>query len=236
MIKRLLWLPVLLIGSAAVLGCSKQPEEDSCNIKTGGIYVEYEVTESNNTATARATFWVGDAPGGTYLTLGSCGDDIKVNGQALRHESGADHDYYESTVPVAGSYEFVFTRTDEDPYSSTVSTPPAIHITAPTEGASISRAESFDITWDNNGSGQLNLLIDGDCIKDFPSVNGEAIADTGSYTVNANGIEPFVSSDADKTCTANISLERSTNGALDPNLKGTITGYSGAGRSFTSTP
>lgn len=234
MIKRLSWLPFLLIGSAAVVGCSQQPEEDSCNIKTAGIYVQYEVTEAGNSATARATFWVGDAPGGTFLTLGSCGDDIKINGQAMSHDSNSDHDYYETTLAPADSYDFVFTRAGEDPYSSVVSTPAAVNVTGPS--GSISRADAFDVTWENNSSGAIDLLIEGDCIKDFPEINGKAVADTGSYTVNAGDIEPFVSSDADKSCTANVSLKRGADGALDPHLKGTIQGYSAGYTSFTSTP
>lgn len=220
----------VLVAVAASGGCTT-PEEDSCNIKTPGIYVEYEVVESGNGATARATFWVGDAPGGTVLYLGECGDSITVNGQPL----GKDGDLYKASLSSADSYEFIFERTDEDPYVSSVSTPPAVNISAPT-GESISRADSFDIVWEANSSGSIELLIDGDCIKDYPNVLGDSIPDNGQHTVNAGGIEPFVSSDESESCTASVEMTREVGGSLSPSLKGTIVGQSVGYASFTSTP
>ncbi len=241
MMKQLSWLPLLLIGSAVVSGCSKNPEENSCNIKTAGVYVEYTVHAEGASAVADATFWVGNAPGGTYLTLGDCGDTITVNGQPLVHQSGADNDYYETNVTPTDVYKFVFTRQGESPYTSTVSTPAAVDITAPTAGTSISRAEAFDIKWTANPGGKIHLLISGDdankCIQDYPTYESDrAIDDTGTYTVNAGAIQPFVSSDATKSCSATIALERSEPGTLDPSLKGTINGFAAGHTTFTSTP
>ncbi len=228
-------LPLCLLAAPSVMGCTS-PEEDSCNIKTAGIYVEYQVREEGNAARATATFWVGDKPGGTFLTLGSCGDTITVNGQGMSKEtSNVDHDYYEATLALADSYDFTFSREDEDPYSSSVSPRNPVNITAPT-GGSISRAESFDITWEANDGGDIELLIDGDCISDYPNVLGDDIPDNGTHTVNAGGIEPFVESDADKSCTATVELTRGNGGNLSSSLKGTIKGYSVGRTSFTSTP
>ena len=216
---RLALVPLCLLSAVSVMGCTA-PEEDSCNIKTGGIYVEYEVFEEGNQARATATFWVGDKPGGTYLSLGSCGDNITVNGQGMSKKTdNVNHDYYEAKLGKADSYEFVFTREDEDPYSSSVSPRKPVNITAPTSGTSISRADAFEITWENNDSGKIELLIEGDCIEDFPSVNGDDVADTGSYSVNADGIKPFMKDDADKTCSASLSLTRKNSGSLSPSLK-----------------
>ncbi|MFW5740091.1 MAG: hypothetical protein ACOC1F_06965 [Myxococcota bacterium] len=220
----------LLIAGVAAMGCTT-PEEDSCNIRTPGIYVEYEVVESDNSATARATFWVGDAPGGTVLYLGQCGDAVTVNGQPLNK----DGDLYRASLTPADSYEFIFERSDEDPYISSVSTPPAVNVSAPS-GESISRASSFDVEWDANGSGSLDLLIEGDCIKDYPNVMGDSVPDNGLHTVNAGAIKPFVSSDENESCTATVELTRESGGSLSPSLKGTIKGQSVGTTSFKSTP
>jgi len=236
--KRMLgiWLGMFVVaGSSMVaMGCTS-PEEDSCNIKTAGVYVQYEVVEEGNSAHAMATFWVGDSPGGTFLTLGSCGDTITVNGQSLsKNTSNVDHDYYEATMAPADSYDFVFSRQDEDPYTSSVSPRTPVVVTSPS-GASISRTEAFDVTWEAD-SGSIDLLIEGKCIKDFPSINGDSVPDNGTYTVNAGGIEPFVSSDATESCTANVELTRENSGNLSPSLKGSIKGSAVGRTSFTSTP
>ncbi len=224
----------LLVAMITHMGCTS-PEEDSCNIRTAGIYVQYEVFEQGSSAEARATFWVGDSPGGTFLSLGSCGDTITINGQSLQKKNNVDHDYYETSLAAADSYDFVFSREGEDPYSSTVSAPPDVTVTAP-NGESISRTESFDVTWETNSSGSLELLIDGDCIKDYPDVLGDSVPDNGSHTVNAGAIEPFVSSDETESCTANVELTREAGGSLSPSLKGTIKASSFGLTSFTSTP
>ncbi|MBI4699700.1 MAG: hypothetical protein HY744_00810 [Deltaproteobacteria bacterium] len=227
-------LGAVLFGSAVALGCG-HPEEDSCNIKTAGIYVEYEVAEQGAQATAKATFWVGDDSGGTYLTLGQCGDQIQVNGKALDKKAG-NPEYYESALASADGYEFVFTRVDEDPYPSSVAPPADVSISAPAADASISRADPFDITWDKDGSGEIKLLVEGDCIASYPKPLGDEIADTGSYTVNAGDIEPFVESDKDKTCSATITLTREKAGSLHQSLKGTMKATTTASRGFESKP
>ena len=100
-----LGLGLLLAAGASTMGCSS-PEEDSCNIKTAGIYVEYEVFEEGPSARTRATFWVGNEPGGTILRLGSCGDAITVNGQTLSEKESGGDPYYEATMAAADTYEY----------------------------------------------------------------------------------------------------------------------------------
>jgi hypothetical protein len=225
----------LMMGLGALFlaaGCN--PSEDSCNIKTPGIYVELEAIEEGATATGRATFWVGDAPGGTYLVLGDCGDQIAVNGTVLSHQSG-NPEYYEASVSPSESYEFVFTRPDEDPYTSLVANMrPEVDITAPGNDT-IPRDEEFDVTWNDNDGGSIHLLIDGDCIWDYPSTLGEDIADNGSHAVPANGIDPTDDANTE-SCVAEIELTREVDGSLDTALKGTIVGKSVGRSSFTTAP
>lgn len=223
--------PVALCAALAT-GC--YPQEDSCNVKTAGIYFQYVAVEEGGDALGRATFWVGDKPGGTNLVLGDCGDVVTVNGVTLS-ERGTNPKYYEAAVDKADAYEFVFTREDENPYTSAVDNmrPPVLDV-AP-NGGSISRLEPFDVTWENNDGGQIELLISGSCIWDYPSVLGSTVADTGLHSVPAEGLDA-TSAGENESCTAEIELTREVSGTLDGALKGTIEGQSVGRASFTTTP
>jgi hypothetical protein len=228
----LLFLSLAATIAALTAGCF--PQEDSCNVKTDGIYFEYEAVVEGGEALGRATLWVGDDPGGTNLVMGECGDALAINGVTMQ-EKGSNPVYYEAAVDVADAYEFVFTREDEDPYTSTVDgMRPAVLNVAP-EGDTISRATEFDVTWDDNDGGEILLLITGDCIWDYPDVLGEEVADNGSHTVPANGIEATDSGE-NESCTAEIELSREVDGVLDAALKGTIVGQSVGRSSFTTAP
>jgi hypothetical protein len=223
---------ILSIFVFTATGCFE--EEDSCNIKTPGIYVEYQITEKASETKAKVTFWTGDDPGGTYLKLGSCGDAIYVNGKKLSIK-GSNPKYYEAVVPEVDSYEFSFERPDEDAYVSIIDNIPEIpEIEAPNK-VDVSRAEDMEIVWDENGTSKINLEISGECIDDFPRINGEKVTDDGTYTVNGDSIEPYTSS-SDETCSATVVLTRSSTGDLNENLKGTIKGYAVDSSTFTTTP
>ncbi len=228
---------ILILGTIAavmVLAMGCYPEEDSCNILTDGIYVEYQVMEQNDAASARATFWVGDSPGGTYLTLGSCGDEISVNGVEL-NKTGSNPEYYEAGVEVADTYDFTFNRPEYGEFVSSITAMPAeVEITS-ISGDEIARDEEFQITWMDNSDGEIDLLISGDCIEDYPNLMGDDIADTGSHTVGAGAIE-VNDNDVGESCAAEVRLTRESSGTLAAELKGTIKGFTRDVDSFTSTP
>jgi len=216
-----------------ITGCTN-PEESSCNIKTGGVYVEFAAIEEGDSARGRAEFWVGDSPGGTQMIL-DCGDEVAVNGTVLQHNSGVPNDYYEAAISPAESYEFIFTRPDEPDYASLITNMrPEVTVLGPS-GDTIPRDEEFDITWEDNDGGEIHLYVEGDCIHDYPEVLGDDVADNGSYTVAANGIEAW-EGDENESCVAEIELTREVDGTLDPALKGTIVGKSQGRSSFTSAP
>jgi hypothetical protein len=226
---------LVLLGTVAATGCF--PQEDSCNIKTPGIYVQFDATEESGVAVGRAVFWTGDSPGGTNLVLGDCGDAVAVNGVNLVVEDpNASPLTYSAEVDIADTYEFVFSRPDEGDYVSTVADMrPEVNVTAP-GGEDIPRDQEFAVTWDDNdGSDDIELLISGDCIWDYPEVGGMSVADNGSYTVPANGLEPVDTANTD-TCVAEVTLTRSVTGTLDSALKGDIYGRSVGLTSFNSTP
>ncbi len=230
--NQLLFLSLAAMIAAMTAGCF--PQEDSCNVKTAGIYFEYEAVVEGGDALGRATLWVGDSPNGTNLVMGECGDKLAINGVTMQ-EKGSNPVYYEAAIDPADVYEFVFTREDENPYSSTVDgMRPAVMNVGPDSGT-ISRADEFDVTWDDNDGGEIVLLISGSCIWDYPDVLGDEVADNGSHTVAANGIEATDSGE-DESCTAEIELTREVNGTLDAALKGTIVGQSVGRASFTTAP
>jgi len=216
------------------VGCS--PQEDSSNIKTAGIYFEFEVTDSADKAEAVATFWVGNKPGGTVLNL-SGGDEIKVNGVRLSEQRGFNPIRYAATLDKADKYDFVFTRPDEDPYSSLLAQmPKPVVITGP-PASDIARDKAFEVTWEDNSadSKTIELLIGGDCFWDYPDVQGDDVADSGSYSVASGGLK-VKDLDKGETCAATVRLKRKVNGVLCDSLKGTIKGYSVDTSSFNSTP
>ena len=208
------------------------PAEDSCNIKTGGLYLQLETIEEDGAVEAQAIFWVGDRPGGTYLELGDCGDEISVNGAVMSASPGYDNpEVYVANIDVAESYEFTLSRPDEDPYVSTVSnTRQAVTVTGPID-ASISRAEGFDVTWDDNDGGEAEVSIDGDCFFSY----SETVLDNGSHTVAADSLSA-TDSDAAETCSGTIFVERSTSGTMASGLAGTVDALVRDRTVFSSTP
>jgi len=219
-------LVLLVISALAFAGC---PRDNSCNLRTAGIYCTFRVAEENGQATATAVFSVGNAAG-TELTLGDCGDNIAVNGTPLQERRGL-FVYYEGLVDVADTYEFVFTRQDEGPYTCLVSPPPPVAITAPAEGTPLTRKEAFDIQWDNNyaESAGIGLVIAGPCITGIV----RPIGDNGLYTINASELQ---ASPETAACDVNILLTRTVSGKMDPGLKGAITAAAVDRTWFTSNP
>ncbi|MCU0661299.1 MAG: hypothetical protein MUC50_03120 [Myxococcota bacterium] len=218
------------VAMISAVGCFE--EEDSCNVKTDGIFVEYEITESGQSADAKVTFWVGNAPGGTYLELGDCGDEIRVNGVRLA-EAESNPTTYIASVDPASAYDFVFHRDGERQYISTVETPSPVRlIQAPNSGQSISRQNDIAIQWEAGSSpSDVSLEVVADCLYDFI---GET-SDDGAFTIESGELEAF-EGEEDVTCDATLSVRRQVSGELDMALKGSIRGNAEVSRTFRSTP
>jgi hypothetical protein len=215
-------LAILAVSALTMVGC---PQENSCNILTNGIFCAFRVVEEDGQALATATFTVGNA-WGTELALGpTCGDSVTVNGVAMREQRNA-FVYYSADLDVAETYTFEFKRGDEV-FTSTTATPPA-------ENASISRAQAFNVTWEDNndGVGEIDLMIGGNCVYLF----GDRVTDNGLYTVNAGELERNTAEAIDDACTADVVLAREVEGQLDPGLKGLIVGRTVDRTWFTTVP
>ena len=227
-------LSYLSLGVVLFLAAACFPQEDSCNIKTEGIYVEYEVVETASSAKAEAVFWVGNKPGGTNVRL-TCGDVVLMNGVQLK-KSGSNPARYKATVDVADTYAFVFDRKGESPYESTITNmPEPISLLSP-KSVDIARDDAFDVTWKDNGTGdKLNLLIESECFWDYPDTLGKSVVDNGHHTVSADAFDLKSGKEA-QTCSAKVVLTREAKGRLSPQLKGSIKGKTRASALFTSLP
>jgi len=224
---RSLMLVILLASACFMPAC---PRENSCNVLTPGLFCNFDVSEEDGIALAKAVFSIG-GPAGTELSLGAeCGDEITVNGVPLMQTVGL-FVYYQAEIPLADTYEFVFTRGEDETYTCTVSPPPEMTITAPAEATVLSRLQPFDIMWDANyqGSPGVNIAITLPCGAWF----GTTAVDNGLYTVNAGTLQ---GQDETTTCDAQISLSRVVQGQMDAGLEGVITARTIDRTWFTSAP
>jgi len=225
----------LLVCASALAACV--PAEDSCDIATADIEVEFAVIEENGEAVGEAIFRTEDV---SSIALGDCGDAITINGARMRVLSGSANPLiYAASIEATDLYEFVFSRPDEEDYVSTVEDlRPAVTVTAPVAGSTITRDSGFDVAWEANDGGEINLIIDGTCIHSFPDADGAMVADDGAESVPANALVwSGVEGTEDPTsCAAEVVLTRSVDGVLDENLKGTIYGWTAGRSAFTSAP
>jgi hypothetical protein len=224
---------LVALGGLAAVGC--MPPEDSCDVKTEGIRLELAASEEAGTAKGQAILWTDE---GRAMVLGDCGDKVTVNGVELEAEDGtASPIVYSAAVDATGTYEFVFSRPDEDDYVSTVTDlRPAVAIDAPEGGAEVPRDEPLAVTWsDNNdgaGDGQIAAVVTGDCID----LDYEATwSDDGEDEIPADSLDV----DGETTsCQAELVLTREVEGTLDADLNqtGSIKGWSVGRTTFTTVP
>ena len=224
---------LLVLGAVAATGCL--PPEDSCDLKTQGIKVEFAAMEEAGAATGQAIFWTDE---GRAIVLGDCGDNITVNGTELQVVNAtASPVVYSAATEATGEYSFVFSRPDEGDYTSTVSgLRPEVTVTAPVEGAETPRDADLIVEWNDNndgaGSDEIELLVTGDCITfDYDAT----WTDSGSGTIPANSLD--VDGDT-TTCEAALVLTRKVSGTLDSGLNqvGSIEGWSMGRTTFTTIP
>ena len=132
----------LLILAFSILGCSTK-KSDSSNLRTTGINAHFEIIAIGGNVTCRAQFNIeGDRSNIVEL---SGGDTVTCNGTTM----GKSGNYYTSTLSYTpgGTYTVVFTRSGENPYSSTVVLPEAPVISAPTQGSNNTKGQTLNVTW-----------------------------------------------------------------------------------------
>lgn len=171
-----------IIITFALVGCGV---ENSCEIVTQSFQAVFLVTESSEqTANASATFSTGAGLASVTVEL-DCGDTISVNSGILARKPvlgfGAS---YESEITKAATYDFVFARPGEDPYSSTVQAPAAIEITAPSSAAELSRGDRLTVAWTTSPADWMHIEVTADKMTPITA----QVPDNGSYTLPAGAV------------------------------------------------
>jgi hypothetical protein len=162
-----------------------------------------------------------------------------VNGVELEAEDGTVTPIvYSAAIDATGTYEFIFTRPDEDDYVSTVTgLRPAVSITAPESGAEAPRNEALVVTWDDNndgaGDGQIAAIVTGECLSEIEYE--DTWTDDGEDEIPADGLD---ADDETASCQAELVLTREVDGTLDSDLNqtGSIKGWSVGRTTFTTVP
>jgi len=228
---------LLVLGLLVLAGCNRV---SSCDVLTDGLYLDLLVTEEDGQATVRADLWVGDAPRGTSVEIGPCGDAIAVNGVNLQEVRGV-WTYYEAVLTPAAAYEFVLTRPGKASYSSTVTPPPTVTILAPSPGSELSRRSPLSVQWNANGDPSQTLHFE--TYVQFPPhgqtdlepfSDGFSVADDGQHSFDLATLED--AQNAADDWTAEVTLMRSVEGQLDPALNGRIWAQSVDSVEFVSRP
>lgn len=226
---------MMLACVLGLVGCEESVE--STDVRTSGIYPEIAVTANGSgSSQVRVRLKVGGSNSNTFLDLKG-GDELQVSvGNETKVLDETSDETYTATFPVddEGTEFIVSFFRDEDesaPYSTVVMPAPFDFSIATTEA---SRADDdVELEWDPTTNGELDLELSGDCIQR----DTDEIPDDGAHTLAAGSIETF-ESDAEETCTVDVTLERARRGDIDPAFTegGRIEAIQRRAETFTSTP
>lgn len=215
------WLIGSLCAGLPLLGAAGCKETvSSKNIRTQGISMAAVVTAGSSSSTVEVTLKVGGDESNTYVNLE--GGDRLI---AL-----ADDEEKEMDRKSAGVYEVRFNTNaadtafevhlerdgDDDARRNRGTLPPPFRITSDLGDDPISRADTFELTWEpSGGDDPMKLEIDDaageSCIFAERFDQGDGLTDTGSFTVR--GLDGTGSDD--ETCEIVIDLIRERRGSLD---------------------
>jgi len=150
-----------IISLIFIISCGQTESE---NIKTSGIHVTYEITETQagGTVLCEATFRVGSSVG-TYVEL-NAGDRITCNGQLMTKSEFFGITSYKTTLTSnpGSSYNLLFEREGEEDRNSTVILPKRITLTAPVANDTFTKGSPITINLTPESSSELiaNIFID----------------------------------------------------------------------------
>jgi hypothetical protein len=192
---------------------------ESEDIRTSGIYAEFEVVATGNgKATVEAELRVG-GDGGTHVVL--TGDDKLVcSADDTQKTLSKNGDVYKATFTGdAGGTEFTFalkrSSDNEDAPDSVVTLPDPFTIVGP-ETDEVSRTNGeLTVTWEvsTTKNDPMTWTIEGDCLFD---TDGN-VPNDGTLTLSGDAFDSTATKQSDeKTCDAKLCLERKRKGVLDP--------------------
>jgi hypothetical protein len=205
-----------LVAFTALPAIACTESVDSSDVKTSGVYADMSVVASGNgNSEVSVGLKVGGSNSNTYLVMKN-GDSLTAAVDPDTKTLSKSGDFYKTTFPVEAAdtaFVIAFNRPNDTPApNSTVSLPAPFDIGGIAAGDTVSRGTGFTATWTANLDGdQMHWTLDGDCFfrKDH------AFADTGS-AVFALADFQMHSGDETTTCPANLCVDRTRNGVLDP--------------------
>ena len=213
MTKRFLLLSSSLLALALASGCSKKDTQQSNDLTTHAMSMDFSVYANGASAQVTVTLHGGDFDSNESVHLAS-GDNLVLRvGAASYPLQEHDDDTVGGTVVrygtslagvTDGTFIVDFTRTSgASALGNTLTLPPAFTLTAPT--ATVSRKSPMTITWDSPGNGyNVEVDFDGNCIEhDVQSVVGEP----GSLTINGGELKALAGHEGD-TCPVTITVMR----------------------------
>ena len=209
---------------AAVVGLGGCQEVGSGAVMTSSMYADLSVLATGDgMSQARATLRIGSMTSTTLVEL-QPGDTLTASSGALmkKLERTADpQDGFSYTGMFTGSspgtpFSIAFTRQNEvsAPNSQTVLPPQVTHV-MPTSGTSVSRAQSFVISWDAGASSNADLI---DVALTGPCVTGVArlgLPDSGQVMVPAAQLKNLPDMPG-TSCSVQIAVARKRKGSVDP--------------------
>lgn len=222
---------IFYVATLIVVFTSACSTTNSDNVSTGGIYAALSISENGAVAQASATFYVGGITG-TVLQL-SAGDSVACNGNVLSEQQNLFGGYSYvgncGTLTAGAMYSFVFTRDsasgNDEVYTSTVTLPEAVNITAPADASTFTRGNPINVTWTASTdsvlvtlSGQGTSSDPGGGSTSFSSTN--SASDNGAYTIIGTDTDPDSITGA--ISNAYITVRRSRSGTMDASLDGSI--------------
>jgi hypothetical protein len=206
---------VLMLSTAGLWACSE--DVDSDDVRTSGVYAEMEVVaEGDGSSTVTVDLTVGGSNSNTHLemagedeltaTVGDETQTLRQRGNVYETTFGVDAEDTEFTVAFLRGAE------DEGAPDSHVTLPAPFEITAPESGAAVSRAEGVVVTWEPSGADDsMAYRLNGDCIF----LESGDVADSGSLDLGPSDFDPH-SGDEETTCSAELCIDRTRRGSLDP--------------------
>jgi hypothetical protein len=217
-----IWIAPCLVACAACQSIS------SSDVKTQGIYADLTASSDGMTTSVEAHLKTGGSLSNTYLDLQN-GDSLTAyagNDTAPMNRNAVLGDVWYSASFNAGMggtmVRIDFERSHDamtmqclggSAPNSIATLPDPFTLTAPTSGATFSRASgSIQVTWSESGaSDPLTYSVSGPCIL---PLTGQT-ADTGSLTIAGGQIHPLQQQGVASSCAINISLSRSRSGRVD---------------------
>lgn len=233
-------LGLLMTGAFFSLACSE--DVDSEAIRTEGMYAHYEALAVGDGSTELSCSLRVGGNNGTFVEL--TGDDqltaiTAEETRVLSKRSNGNRHFYETELDSdAGGLviQVSFTRgdMDDDAAESFVSLPePFVPTLAEDMPREVQRGGDVMITWDNEGPGEMEWSLNGDCVF----LDTGSTSDDGTLTIAEDDIK-VTGTDEGESCEVEVTLERINRGSTDPNFEegGRFVATQQRVVTFTSTP